>query len=185
MKEKMLAASDTSLTTASRVALNNDYLSLKRQIDRTVGSADFGGVNLISSGSVGQIRALANADASDTVDIDHVDLSTTGSALSGMPADLLSTPITGVEIKAMSAAMENVTSALAHLGTGSFALESHQTFIDKLQDTLDTSVGRLVDADMAKESTKLQALQIKQQLAIKSLAIANSGTAYLLKLFGR
>jgi flagellin len=185
MKEKMLAAADTSLSTASRVALNNDYLTLKRQIDRTVGNAEFGGVNLISSGSVGQIRALANADASDTVDIDHVDLSTTGSALSGMPADLLSAPITGTEIKAMSAAMENVTSALAHLGTGSFALESHQTFIDKLQDTLDTSVGRLVDADMAKESTKLQALQIKQQLAIKSLAIANSGTAYLLKLFGR
>lgn len=185
MKEKMLAAADTSLTTSSRVALNNDYLSLKRQIDRTVGNAEFGGVNLISSGAVGQIRALANADASDTVDLDHVDLSTTGAALSGMPADLLAAPITGVQIKAMSGAMENVTSALARLGTGSFALESHQTFIDKLQDTLDTSVGRLVDADMARESTKLQALQIKQQLAIKSLAIANSGTSYLLTLFGR
>lgn len=185
MKEKMLAAADTSLSTASRVALNNDYLSLKRQIDRTVGNAEFGGVNLISSGSVGQIRALANADASDTVDIDHVDLSTTGAALGGMPADLLTAPITGTEIKAMSTAMENVTSALARLGTGSFALESHQTFIDKLQDTLETSIGRLVDADMARESTKLQALQIKQQLAIKSLAIANSGTSYLLTLFGR
>ncbi|WP_419317533.1 flagellin [Caulobacter sp. ErkDOM-E] len=185
MKEKMLAAADTSLSTSSRVALNNDYLTLKRQIDRTVGNAEFGGVNLIASGTVGQVRALANADGSDTVDIDHVDLSTTGAALSGMPADLLAAPITGVEIKAMSTAMETVTSALARLGTGSFALESHQTFIDKLQDTLDTSVGRLVDADMARESTKLQALQIKQQLAIKSLAIANSGTSYLLTLFGR
>ena len=116
MKEKMLAAADTSLSTSSRVALNNDYLSLKRQIDLTVGNAEFGGVNLISSGSVGQIRALANADASDTVDIDHVDLSTTGAALGGMPADLLAAPITGIEIKAMSAAMENVTSALARPG---------------------------------------------------------------------
>jgi len=61
MKEKMLAAADTSLSTSSRVALNNDYLSLKRQIDRTVGNAEFGGVNLISSGTVGQVRALANA----------------------------------------------------------------------------------------------------------------------------
>jgi len=185
MKEKMLAAADTSLSTSSRVALNNDYLTLKRQIDRTVGNAEFGGVNLIASGTVGQVRALANADASDTIAIDHVDLSTTGAALSGMPADLLAAPITGVEIKAMSTAMETVTSALARLGTGAFALESHQTFIDKLQDTLDTSVGRLIDADMARESTKLQALQIKQQLAIKSLAIANSGTSYLLTLFGR
>uniref|UniRef100_B0T3R7 Flagellin n=1 Tax=Caulobacter sp. (strain K31) TaxID=366602 RepID=B0T3R7_CAUSK len=184
MREKMLAASDTSLSTTSRKALNDDYLSLKRQIDRTVGTADFNGVNLISSGGVGQIRALANADATDTIDVDHVDLSTTGSALSGMRADLLGAPISAAEIKAMGGAIDKVTSALAHLGTGSFALETHMSFIDKLQDTLDASVGRLVDADMAKEATKLQALQIKQQLAIKSLSIANSAPSYLLKLFG-
>jgi flagellin len=185
MKEKMLAASDTSLNTASRKALNDDYLSLKRQIDRTVGTADFNGVNLISSGSTGQIRALANADASDSIDVNHVDLSTTGSALSGMRADLLGAPVSAADLKAMSGAIENVTSSLSQLGTGSYALQTHMTFIDKLQDTLDASVGRLVDADMAKEATKLQALQIKQQLAFKSLSIANSGTSYLLTLFGR
>ncbi|CAN7522797.1 flagellin [Caulobacter sp. LjRoot300] len=184
MKEKMLAASDTSLNTASRKALNDDYLSLKRQIDRTVGNADFNGINLISSGSTGQVRALANADASDTIDVDHVDLSTTGAALSGMRADLLGAPISAAGIKAMSGAIEKVTSALSSLGTRSYALETHMSFIDKLQDTLDASVGRLVDADMAKEATKLQALQIKQQLAIKSLSIANSAPSYLLKLFG-
>jgi len=185
MREKMLAASDTSLSTHSRKALNDDYLSLKRQIDRTIGTADFNGINLISSGSSGQIRALANANATDTIDVDHVDLSTTGSALSGMRADLLGAPISAAEIKAMGGAIENVTAALSRLGTGSFALETHMSFIDKLQDTLDASVGRLVDADMAKEATKLQALQIKQQLAIKSLSIANSAPSYLLKLFGR
>jgi flagellin len=184
MKEKMLAASDTSLNTASRKALNDDYLSLKRQIDRTVGNADFNGINLISSGATGQVRALANADASDTIDVDHVDLSTTGAALSGMRADLLGAPISAAEIKAMGGAIEKVTSALSSLGTRSYALETHMSFIDKLQDTLDASVGRLVDADMAKEATKLQALQIKQQLAIKSLSIANSAPSYLLKLFG-
>jgi flagellin len=184
MKEKMLAASDTSLSTASRKALNDDYLNLKRQIDRTVGAADFNGINLISSGSTGQIRALANANATDTIDVDHVDLSTTGSALSGMRADLLGAPISAAEIKAMGGAIDNVTSALSTLGTRSYALQTHMTFIDKLQDTLDASVGRLVDADMAKEATKLQALQIKQQLAIKSLSIANSAPSYLLKLFG-
>jgi len=184
MREKMLAASDTSLNTASRKALNDDYLSLKRQIDRTVGNADFNGVNLISSGSTGQIRALANANATDTIDVDHVDLSTTGSALSGMRADLLGAPITAAEIKAMGGAIDNVTAALSTLGTRSYALQAHLTFIDKMQDTLEASVGRLVDADMAKEATKLQALQIKQQLAIKSLSIANSAPSYLLKLFG-
>ena len=184
MKEKMLAASDTSLNTASRKALNDDYLNLKRQIDRAVGAADFNGINLISSGSTGQVRALANANATDTIDVDHVDLSTTGSALSGMRADLMGAPVNAADLKAMSGAIQNVTSALSTLGTRSYALQTHMTFIDKLQDTLDASVGRLVDADMAKEATKLQALQIKQQLAIKSLSIANSGPSYLLKLFG-
>ena len=184
MKQKMLAASDTSLNTNSRKALNDDYVALKKQIDRTVGAADFNGINLISSGSNGQIRALANAQASATIDVDHVDLSTTGSALSGMRADLLGAPVSAADLKAMSGAMDNVTSALAHIGTGSYALDTHLTFINKLQDTLDASVGRLIDADMAKEATKLQALQVKQQLAIKSLSIANSGPSYLLKLFG-
>ena len=99
-------------------------------------------------------------------------------------AILFDGPVTPADLKAMGGAMENVTSALSRLGTGAYALQTHLTFIDKLQDTLDASVGRLVDADMAKEATKLQALQIKQQLAIKSLSIANSGPSYLLKLFG-
>jgi flagellin len=151
MKEKMLAASDTSLSTSSRKALQRHVVV----------------VHVIDIDRVGR-----------------VDLSTTGSALSGMRADLLGAPISAAEIKAMSGAMENVTSALSSLGTRSYALETHMSFIDKLQDTLDASVGRLVDADMAKEASKLQALQIKQQLAIKSLSIANSGPSYLLKLFG-
>jgi flagellin len=113
-----------------------------------------------------------------------VDLSTTGAARSGMRADQVGAPNSPPEIKAMGGAIENVTSALSNLGTRSYAHETHMSFIDKLQDTLDASVGRLVDADMAKEATKLQALQIKQQLAIKSLSIANSGPSYLLKLFG-
>jgi flagellin len=184
MREKMLAASDTSLSTASRKALNDDYVSLKRQIDLTVGNAGFNGINLISSGATGQVRALANANATDTIDVDHVDLSTTGAAMAGMRADLLGGPVSPAEIKAMGGVIDNVTAALSHLGTESYALETHMTFIDKLQDTLDAAVGRLVDADMAKEATKLQALQIKQQLAIKSLSIANSGPSYLLKLFG-
>ncbi|HZZ34111.1 MAG TPA: flagellin, partial [Caulobacteraceae bacterium] len=73
--------------------------------------------------------------------------------------------------------------ALAKLGTGSKSLSSHQTFVGKLQDTLDAGVGNLVDADLAKESARLQALQTKQQLGIQALAIANSSTSSLLGLF--
>ncbi|MEH0195897.1 flagellin [Caulobacter sp. CCNWLY153] len=183
MKQKMLAASDPSLTTASRKLLNDDYVSLRKQIDRAVENASFNGVNLISAGNTGNIRALANAKADQTIDVDHVDLSTGGAALAGMRADLLTAP-SSTDIKAMDTAMQNVTSALSRLGTQANGLDTHLTFIDKLQDTLEASVGRLIDADMAQEATRLQALQIKQQLAIKSLSIANAAPSYILKLFG-
>ena len=67
-------------------------------------------------------------------------------------------------IATVNTAITNVSSALSKLGTGSKALGSHLTFISKLQDTIDAGVGNLVDADLAKESAKLQALQTKQQL---------------------
>jgi flagellin-like hook-associated protein FlgL len=51
-----------------------------------------------------------------------------------------------------------------------------QTFVGKLQDSLDAGVGNLVDADLAKESAKLQSLQTKQQLGIQALSIANSSS---------
>jgi len=69
------------------------------------------------------------------------------------------------------------------LGTGSKSLQSHLTFVGKLQDTLDAGIGNLVDADLAKESARLQALQTKQQLGIQALSIANQATAPLLSLF--
>jgi flagellin len=53
----------------------------------------------------------------------------------------------------------------------------------KLQDTLDSGVGNLVDADLAKESAKIQSLQTRQQLGVQALAIANSSTQTLLSLF--
>jgi flagellin len=59
----------------------------------------------------------------------------------------------------------------------------HQSFVSKLQDTIDAGVGNLVDADLAKESAKFQALQTKQQLGIQALSIANQAPQSILSLF--
>ena len=72
---------------------------------------------------------------------------------------------------------------MEELGVDAQALDRHLTFVTKLQDTIDAGVGNLVDADLAKESARLQALQTKQQLGIQALAIANSSTSSLLSLF--
>ncbi|WP_368664859.1 flagellin, partial [Caulobacter sp. Root655] len=69
------------------------------------------------------------------------------------------------------------------MGTSSTGLDTHLTFVGKLQDSLDAGVGNLVDADLAKESAKLQSLQTKQQLGIQALSIANQSSSSILSLF--
>jgi flagellin len=86
-------------------------------------------------------------------------------------------------IATVDSAITSVSSALSKLGTGSKALSSHLSFVGKLQDTIDAGVGNLVDADLAKESAKLQALQTKQQLGVQALSIANQSSSILLGLF--
>jgi flagellin len=73
--------------------------------------------------------------------------------------------------------------ALARLGSGAKAYDTHSTFITKLSDALESGVGNLVDADLAKESARLQSLQTKQQLGIQALSIANSSSQSALSLF--
>ena len=182
MRAKALAATDASLTTADRQALSDDYVSLRHQIDTIASSASFDGVNLISAGSSGAVHALANADGTQTVDVAHLDLSTGGAAISGTLADLTGA-VTSADLANFDSAIQKVNAGVAKLGTGSNALDNQLSFVGKLQDTLTTSIGNLVDADVAAESAKLQALQVKQQLAIKALSIANQAPSLLLSLF--
>jgi len=182
MKEKALAASDPTITAADKALLSEDYVALRKQIDRVATNATFGGVSLISSGGAGNVRALANASASSTIDVDHVDLSTTGGAISGTLADLSGT-ISATNLTDIDTALKAVNAAAAKFGTGARALDSHLTFVGKQQDVIDAGIGRLVDADLARESARLQALQVRQQLAILALGIANSAPSMLLQLF--
>ncbi|WP_374570050.1 flagellin [Phenylobacterium sp.] len=184
MKEKVVAASETGLSSASKQALSDEYQALRAQIDTISGNASFDGVNLISAVATSStgIKAIANANASATIDVDHVDLSTTNSAIASTLTSLTGT-VTSSDITNIETAIQNVSSALSKLGTGAKALDTHLTFVGKLQDTLDAGVGNLVDADLAKESAKLQALQTKQQLGVQALSIANQSSGILLGLF--
>lgn len=182
MKEKALAASDPTLSATDKAALSEDYVALRKQIDRAASTAEFGGVNLIASGSAGAVRALTNASGSSTLDIDHVDLSTSGGAISGTVADLTGA-IGATELANIDSAIRSVNAAAAKFGTGAKSLDRHLTFVGKQQDVIDAGVGRLVDADLARESARLSALQVQQQLAVMALGIANRGPSMLLQLF--
>ena len=182
MKEKALAASDEGLDDESRAKLNADFTSLRDQIGKVIENAKFNGVNLLDGS--GNITALANADASSTLTVSGQDMSLGGSIVSVSDTDTIGTQTTASDMLTdIQDSIDAVSTALASLGTGSKSLETHLNFIGKLQDTLDAGVGNLVDADLAKESAKLQALQTKQQLGIQALSIANSSTSSILGLF--
>jgi len=190
MKQKALAASDTTLDTNSRIALNDDFMSLRDQIAKAVNNADFNGSNMIKNLGA-TVQALANADGTQFITVVAQDMSLGNAimtdAVTGNKIDTTSTIGTQASAAAMiatvNAAIVNVSSALSKLGTGSKSLASHLGFVGKLQDSLDAGVGNLVDADLAKESAHLQALQTKQQLGIQALSIANQSTSPLLSLF--
>jgi len=183
MKEKALAASDTTLDTTSRSALNEDFKALRDQIGKAVSNADFNGANMIKA-SGNTVTALANADGTSKITVAAQSLALGGANVTvAATASLSTATIAAGLVTTVSTSITNVGSALAKLGTGSKSLEAHFTFVGKLQDSLDAGVGNLVDADLAKESAKLQALQTKQQLGVQALSIANSSTSSLLGLF--
>lgn len=185
MKEKALAAADASLDSNSRTALNEDFKALRDQLGKAVSNAEFNGINMVKSGGT-TIAALANSDASSKITVAAQDLSLGGSVLGaslGTSASIGTQTTASSMISTVNTAITNVSTALSKLGTGSKALGSHLNFVNKLQDSIDAGVGNLVDADLAKESAKLQSLQTKQQLGVQALSIANQSSSILLGLF--
>ena len=129
-------------------------------------------------------QALANADGTSKLTISAQDLSLGGTIVSVSATDTIGTVTTaGLMITAVKNSIAAVSTALSSFGTFSKSVNGHAAFVSKLQDTLDAGVGNLVDADLAKESAKFQALQTKQQLGIQALSIASQSTSILLGLF--
>jgi flagellin len=183
MKEKALAARDPTIDANSREAYNADFVALRDQITKTLDNAMFDGTNLLD-GSTSQVLALANAEGDGFITVTARDLS-----LSGSVVTLASTATISTATKASSAistiesSLNALNLALSQLGTDAKKVGLHKSFVAKLSDELNTGIGNLVDADLAKESAKLQALQTKQQLGIQALSIANSAPQSILSLF--
>ncbi len=181
MRQKAVAASDPSQTAESRAAYNDDFQSLVRSVQQFADSASFDGVNLLDASEAAPLAFLANVDAVDTITIDPQDLTETGLGLDVV--DLLTEADATTALAAIDLALATVNTAMATLGAQAKQIETHNTFVTKLMDSLETGIGKLVDADLAKESARLQALQVQQQLGAQSLSIANQAPQIILSLF--
>lgn len=183
MKEKALAAADVSQSSTSRTALNEDFKALRDQLAKVVTNASFNGKNLLATGAT-SVESLANASGSSKLTVRAEIMALAGSIVTLAATASFATATQALTLAGtVDTSIANVSASLSRLGTASKALETHASFMTKLQDSLEAGVGNLVDADLAKESARLQALQTKQQLGIQALSIANSSASSLLGLF--
>jgi flagellin len=184
LKQDALSATSTSLDTTSRQAYASDFQSVMGRIASTVNSAGFDGANLLDGSSTGNQNVLGSADGSVMFTLTGTDLSLGGSVITLSSTYSLGTASAATAaLSAINSSLSNVTTAMAGLGTQSSQLSAHATFIGTLSDSLQTSVGDLINADMGAESAKLQALQVQQQLGVQSVSIANQAPSVILSLF--
>lgn len=183
MKEKALAAKDPSIDANARAAYNADFTALRDQITKTLQNAAFDGSNILN-GSVANIQALANADGNSFITVQARTLTLGGSIITVASTSTISTAArASTMISTIEASLNALNLALSQLGTDSKKVLMHKNFIAKLSDELEHGIGNLVDADLAKESARLQSLQVKQQLGVQALSIANAAPQVILNLF--
>ncbi|MBX5159508.1 MULTISPECIES: flagellin [unclassified Rhizobium] len=210
IKAKLVAATENGVDKAK---VQEEISQLQQQLMSVAQSASFSGENWVAGASgTKNVVASFVRDGSNAVSVvmtDYVlDDSSVGNVLFGMSGGAVETStgilgtsngatgsvyamdITNFTLGEIQSALTNVESALksmtsagAALGSVSKRIELQENFVSALSDSIDSGVGRLVDADMEEESSKLSALQTQQQLAVQSLSIANSSSQTILTLF--
>ena len=150
-----------------------DAIYTTKGYDFSAGATATGGIKYGTDVSVSDLDITRLEDYRDSSGVSYLGLGTRAS-----DEDIMAALTSFVDGQ-----LESMSSAAAKLGAVSKRLELQTDFVSKLTDSIDKGVGRLVDADMNEESTKLKALQTQQQLAIQALSIANSDSQNILTLF--
>ncbi len=190
MQSKLVAASDTTLDEQSWRSLMTDFIELGNQATRLAENASFNDLNLLESGGE-DLSVLIGKDPGSTMTIAAEDLTDGGGIFdAGLAANLpqsdnaiVATQPTSADVVAFEASLVDVTSAVSRLGVGLRSLEIQKTLLVKQMDVTSAGIGNLVDSDLGRESAKLQALQVREQLGMQALEIANRSPRVILNFF--
>jgi len=191
MKTLAKQASDEGVDQASRDAYNKDFTALRDQITTIVNSSEFNGTNLLkaSGGTVSALQSLNDTGAAagwqaDTLSVANQGLDLGGSVITVAASGNISTAAAAATmVDTLTTTQTNLATSLQTLGSASRNIDAQSAFTSKLSDAIESGIGNLVDADLAKESAKLQALQVKQQLGVQALSIANQAPQTITSLF--
>ncbi|SDE25707.1 flagellin [Kordiimonas lacus] len=188
MKEKAVAAKDPGVSDADRTVLNDDFVQLREQAKSIVENAEFNGTNAVKDGG-DDIVAITDSTGDSTITITAQSLAFGVPPGAGPNIELSSDATISIVGNATTAVTEidnsitNLNTVLSEFGAGVKRLELQKQFTTKLADSIEVGIGNLVDADMAKTSAELQSLQVKQQLGLQALSIANQAPSATLSLF--
>lgn len=179
LKAKALQANQGGLDSSSRAAIEQEFNALRDQLNTVVSEASFGDTNLVEAGAQ-DLEVLSGEDGS-TITVQAQDLSAAGLGIDsislGTPGDA------AAALSAIDGAIEQANAGVAQLGSAADTIAGQAEFTTRLDDVLNEGLGNLVDANLAEEAAGLQANQVKQELGLRTLAIANAGPRALLSLF--
>ena len=199
IKQKLVSA--MSASEEDKLKIQTEIKELQGQLTGIGLSANYAGSNVIAhDGTLTELEIVSSYDRSSdgSVTVNTIKLDLSGTQLldetgtgGGILDDVMQIELDGTEDNAaIQAHLDNVETALAAMaaaaatiGAAKSRVDMQKDFVSKLQDAIDRGVGQLVDADMNKESARLSALQVQQQLGIQALSIANSNTQNILSLF--
>lgn len=189
MKSKVTEATDGGLDADSRTAITADLNALRKQVNSIIGSSEFNGTNLLKTDATatGKVSALMSTSGTTTLDVANIDLEAAFDTAVGGDSSVdiaLADAAAATTLKGtLEAGFKVVSQKLSTLGSASRQIDGQISFVSKLSDSIEGGIGNLVDADLAKESAKLQALQVKQQLGVQALSIANQAPQSITSLF--
>ncbi|MBE0694844.1 MAG: flagellin [Aquamicrobium sp.] len=199
IKQKLVSA--MSASEEDKLKIQTEIKELQGQLTGIGLSANYAGSNVIAhDGTLTELEIVSSYDRSSdgSVTVNTIKLDLSGTQLldetgtgGGILDDVMQIELDGTEDNAaIQAHLDNVETALAAMaaaaatiGAAKSRVDMQKDFVSKLQDAIDRGIGQLVDADMNKESSRLSALQVQQQLGIQALSIANSNTQNILSLF--
>jgi flagellin len=182
MREVLVSLGDGNLSTTQRAQYTSQYNSLLSAVKNNIADSGYNGKTLIGSGAK-DVLTIRN-EAGDTYTIATFG----GAAMAASLALATGTAATATAMRtlltgAFDTQVGKVGTALNTIGSEANFVSSQITFNNNKVDSLNAGLGSLVDADLAKESAQLQALQIRQQLGTQALSMANQAPQALLSLF--
>jgi flagellin len=180
VRKVLVKIADASLSTTELAQYQADYAALKTEIANFAAQASFNGINLL--GATATTNIIFNATGGSFALVAQNTGVSAGTHLTAATSAADAATLLGAS-GSLTVFQNMVGTSLSTIGGYVRSVNNQQNFIKVLADATSEGIGAIVDADLAKESARLQSLQIRQQLGTQALSIANQAPSSLLSLF--